>query len=43
MIEKVKAAWDKVAGVYEWVADIIVDYPKVTLAIILILIVASVF
>lgn len=38
-----KAAWDKVVGVYEWVADIIADYPKIALAIILILAVASVF
>lgn len=36
-----KAAWDKVAGVYEWAADIVADYPKISLAAILILAVAA--
>ena len=38
-----KAAWDKVAGVYEWLADIVADYPKIALGVILILAVAAVF
>lgn len=36
-MEKIKAAFGKVGAVYEWVADIIADYPKSALAIILIL------
>lgn len=43
MIAFIKSAWDKVSGVYEWVSDIVADYPKVALAAILILAVASVF
>lgn len=42
-MEKLKAAWDKVAGVYEWMADIVADYPKIALAMIVILAVAAVF
>lgn len=36
-MEKIKAAFGKVGAVYEWVADIIADYPKSALAIIIIL------
>ncbi len=38
-----KAAWDKVVAVYEWMADIVADYPKTALAIMLGLAVAAVF
>lgn len=34
-------AWDKVVGVYEWVADIVADYPKIALGVILILAMAA--
>lgn len=43
MIAFMQSAWDKVAGVYEWVSDIVADYPKMALAAILILAVAAVF
>ena len=33
----VKAAFGKVGAVYEWLADIVADYPKSALAIIIIL------
>lgn len=33
MIEKVKAAFGKVWAVYEWMADIVADYPKAALAL----------
>ena len=36
-----KAAWDKIAGVYEWAADIVADYPKISLGVILALVVAA--
>ena len=36
-MEKIKAAFGKVGAVYEWASDIIADYPKSALAIILIL------
>lgn len=38
-----KAAWEKIAGVYEWAADIVADYPKIALGVILALAVAAVF
>ena len=34
-MEKVKAFFGKFGAVYEWVSDIIADYPKSALAIIL--------
>lgn len=37
MIEAIKAAFGKVGAVYEWLAEIVADYPKSALAIILIL------
>lgn len=37
MIDKIKAAFGKVGAVYEWLSDIVADYPKSALAIILIL------
>jgi hypothetical protein len=36
-----KAAWDKVVAVYEWMADIVADYPKVSLGVMLALAVAA--
>ena len=36
-MEKVKAFFGKIGAVYEWVSDIVADYPKSSLAIILIL------
>jgi hypothetical protein len=36
-----RTAWDKIAGVYEWLADIVADYPKVSLGLILALAVAA--
>lgn len=36
-MEKIKAAFGKVGAVYEWVSDIIADYSKSALAIIIIL------
>ena len=36
-MEKIKAFFGKIGAVYEWMADIIADYPKSALAIILIL------
>ena len=40
-MEKIKAAFGKVGAVYEWVSDIVADYPKSALAIIIILAVAA--
>lgn len=37
MIEKIKAAFGKIGAVYEWLSDIIADYPKSALAIIILL------
>jgi hypothetical protein len=31
----VKTAWDKVAGVYDWLAEIVADYPRAALGIML--------
>lgn len=36
-------AWSKVAGVYEWMADIVADYPKIALGVMLALAVAALF
>lgn len=36
-MEKIKAAFGKVGAVYEWLSDIVADYPKSALAIMLIL------
>ena len=36
-----KAAWDKVVDVYEWMADMIADYPRLALGVILALVVMA--
>lgn len=36
-MEKIKAAFGKVGAVYEWLSDIVADYPKSALAIIILL------
>ena len=38
-----RPAWDWTVAIYEWVADILADHPKLTLGIILVLLAASVF
>jgi hypothetical protein len=39
VIEKLKAVWDKVAGVYEWAAeayaDLVGNYPRIALGLFL--------
>ena len=42
-METVKAAFGKVWAVYEWLGDIVADYPKVALGVILALVVLAVF
>jgi len=41
IMEKIKAFFGKVGAVYEWMADIIADYPKSALAIIIVLFVLA--
>lgn len=42
-METVKAAFGKVGAVYEWLADIVAEYPKSALAIIIVLAILAVF
>jgi hypothetical protein len=41
VIEKLKAVWDKIAGVYEWTAeayaDLVGNYPRLALGLFLFL------
>lgn len=41
MIEKIKAAFGYVGAVYEWMADIVADYPKIALGVMLALVVMA--
>lgn len=40
-----KAAWDKIAGVYEWMAeayaDVVGNYPKISLGLMLFVVLAA--
>jgi hypothetical protein len=38
-----KAAWEKMVAVYEWMADIVADYPKTALGVMMALAVAALF
>lgn len=40
-MEKIKAFFGKFSAVYEWLADIVAEYPKVSLGLILVLIVLA--
>ena len=41
----IRAAWDKIAGVYEWTAeayaDVVGNYPKISLGLMLFLVMAA--